>query len=239
MNWLNVALGFSSAAALAMAMIQLRLNCSRQERVARAMHELRNPLHTAMLVAEQPGDAGDRIALHLRRCALALEQFEGDHVESAHVQREFDVSDVASGVVRAWPGEPRLKWTQTNGAVPVCGDQRLLEQAISNLIANALEHGEGDVTVSTSLTGGAARVIVEDQGHGFQRPRFHAFSRSRLRERGHGLAIAATAIGMLGGRLTTAAGSNGMAVAIELPLAAAVIVRPRGAETAIAGARVR
>lgn len=239
MNWLNAALGLASVAALAVAMTQLRLSCSRQERVARAMHELRNPLHTALLVAEQPGDAGDRIAVHLRRCTLALDQFEGGHDSAANGDREFDLSDVASGVVRACPGQAHLKWTPADRAVPVRGDQRLLEQAISNLIANALEHGQGDVTISTSLTGGTARVVVEDQGHGFRLPRVHTFSRPRLSERGHGLAIAATAIGMLGGRLTSVAGSNGTAVAIELPSPVVITVRPRGAEPVIADARVR
>lgn len=238
MNWLDAALVFASVGALAMAVTQLRLNCSREARVARAMHELRNPLHSAMLVAEQPGDVDDRIAVHLRRCALALEQFEGGHHLAINGGREFDVSDVAYGVVRAWPGEANLRWTRADRAAPARGDQRLLEQAVSNLIANALEHGEGDVTISTSRARGIARVIVEDQGGGFQCRGFHRLNRPRLSERGHGLAIAATAIGMLGGRLTTASGSDGTAVAIELPLAPAKIVRPRGAETAIASAHV-
>jgi signal transduction histidine kinase len=74
-------------------------------------------------------------------------------------------------------------------------------QALSNLLANAVEHGGGQIRVSGRRTSRGIRVEVRDSG------------------RGHGLAIAAKAVRDSGGTLTAARAGSGTAVAIELPLA--------------------
>jgi hypothetical protein len=63
----------------------------------------------------------------------------------------------------------------------------LLEQQISELIKNAVRHGNGNdrskkISVSWEFTHHHARLIVEDEGEGFQKlEEWNAFYRERLR----------------------------------------------------------
>jgi signal transduction histidine kinase len=58
------------------------------------------------------------------------------------------------------------------------GDRLRLEQALTNLVENAIEHGGGEITVRANETGGEVSIHVEDRGPGFA-PDFigHAFER--------------------------------------------------------------
>jgi two-component system, OmpR family, sensor kinase len=47
------------------------------------------------------------------------------------------------------------------------GDRLRLEQALTNLVENAIEHGGGEVTVSASEDGEGLAIHVEDRGPGF------------------------------------------------------------------------
>ena len=57
-------------------------------------------------------------------------------------------------------------------------DRLRLEQALGNLVENALEHGEGKITLRASEGGGEVAIHVEDRGPGFS-PEFigRAFER--------------------------------------------------------------
>ena len=46
-------------------------------------------------------------------------------------------------------------------------DRLRLEQALSNLVENALEHGGGEITVRARQAGGEVTIHVEDRGPGF------------------------------------------------------------------------
>ncbi len=58
------------------------------------------------------------------------------------------------------------------------GDRARLEQALGNLVENALQHGDGEITVRAALEGREVEIHVEDRGPGFP-PEFirHAFER--------------------------------------------------------------
>ena len=58
------------------------------------------------------------------------------------------------------------------------GDRLRLEQALTNLVENAIEHGDGEITVRANEAGGEVSIHVEDRGPGFA-PAFigHAFER--------------------------------------------------------------
>jgi signal transduction histidine kinase len=58
------------------------------------------------------------------------------------------------------------------------GDRLRLEQALTNLVENAIEHGGGEITVRASEGDGEVAIHVEDNGPGFE-PEFigRAFER--------------------------------------------------------------
>ena len=47
------------------------------------------------------------------------------------------------------------------------GDRLRLEQALTNLVENAIEHGGGEITVHASESDGEVAIHVEDRGPGF------------------------------------------------------------------------
>ena len=76
-------------------------------------------------------------------------------------------------------------------------DQTALDRMLSNLVANALRHGEPPVTVTAARRDTHLRLAVEDQGEGVRREfvprlfdRFTRSSESRGRSDGSGLGLA-------------------------------------------------
>jgi signal transduction histidine kinase len=131
------------------------------------------------------------------------------------------------------------------GPAFVGGDRRRLAQATGNLIANAVEHGGGEVTVrgrlerrggdgtprgplerrreDGTLNGRVAhdtvRVEVIDRGSGLPAPVTELARRPRAGRgsRGRGLAIAAAVAAAHGGRLASAPAERGARLVLELP----------------------
>jgi len=104
----------------------------------------------------------------------------------------------------------RLTFDWRTPATAVQADRRRLAQAFGNLLANAVEHGGGEIVVRSRPTGGGIRVEVEDRGSPAQRGR---------PGRGRGLAIASRALEQAGGRLTSFDRPGGGRVAVaELPV---------------------
>ena len=98
-------------------------------------------------------------------------------------------------------------------AVPVTADRARLEQAISNLVDNALKYTEqGRVLVRAGALDGEAWCEIDDTGPGIPEPeqervfeRFYRVDKARSRERGGtglGLAIVRHIAEMHGGRVT-------------------------------------
>src|SRR5439155_23755835 len=94
----------------------------------------------------------------------------------------LDADELLSSVVS------RFQWRAEESArplgydvaagVPIRGDRLRLEQALGNLVDNALRHGSGSVSLRAAKVDGAVELHVEDQGRGFP-PAFleHAFER--------------------------------------------------------------
>jgi len=110
-------------------------------------------------------------------------------------------------------------------AVPeleLLADRRRLEQALGNLVENALRHGRGTVKLTSVAVDGVVELHVHDEGDGFG-PEFagHAFERfSRADASGSGgaglgLAIVAAIAQAHGG--TATAVSGGAEVVLALP----------------------
>ena len=98
----------------------------------------------------------------------------------------------------------------------VRADRRRLAQALSNLVANAVEHGSGPVELSGTRVGSSVVVEVRDDGPAPGAPRPGS---SRAGDRGRGLAIASRAAEEAGGRLAIHRRPDGTTAAIELPVA--------------------
>jgi signal transduction histidine kinase len=208
----------------------------RRELVARACHELRGPLTALRLclaTMERRGEAPpERLAaleLELRRAGLALDDFAAarngrrtiDRDEPVEVdellEEQFDTWQVVAGAFQS----TLLLGTLLPGAF-VRGDRLRLAQAISNLVANALEHGPGRVEISARRVGrGHVCIEVVDEGPGLPSP-VAALTRSARAgrgRRGRGLAIAAEIAGRHGGRIVAGPARRGARVGLELPVA--------------------
>ena len=175
--------------------------------VAEAEHELRGPLQAIVLALEgreldlQPELERARLALaDLAAARSGSRAVTGDEVIRLDrlVWRAATASDVAA---RRAGGGVHLDWSA--GPVEVRADRGRVAQALVNLLANAIEHGGGQVRVIGRRTPRGVRVEVRDSG------------------RGHGRRVAAKAVRDLGGSLTAARAGAGTAVAIELPVAGA------------------
>lgn len=178
-------------------------DAERMRLVAEAEHELRGPLQAIALALE----SGPHLRPELDRARVALADLAaartGRRADAANevvwldrlVWRAATASDLAA---RRVGGGVHLDWAA--GPVAVRATRGRVAQAISNLLANAIEHGGGHVRVVGRRTGRGIRVEIRDSG------------------RGHGLAVAAKAVRDSGGRVTAARAGSGTAVAIELPV---------------------
>jgi signal transduction histidine kinase len=194
--------------------------------IAEAEHELRGPLQAIALAADAHapragtdphrglGDVdGGRLDLRvdlrpeIDRARLALADLAAARrgrraaadAEPVRLDRLVWRAATASDLVaRRAGGGVHLDWCA--GPVTVEANRGRLAQALGNLLANAVEHGGGQVRVTGRRTKRGIRVEVRDTG------------------RGHGLTIAAKAVRDSGGTLTAAKAGSGTAVAIELPV---------------------
>jgi signal transduction histidine kinase len=186
------------------------LHVRRAANVARAAHELRGPLCAATLALH--GAAGDarRLAAaeaELRRAGLALDDLAGHR--PVDVLAPLDLSPLVEELAVAWrPMAARhgagLRLAVPSGGVLVRGDRLRLAQALANLVANAAEHGVGDVLVAMRASATHVRVEVRDGGPGPSPGRVAAARRGGGRTagaRGHGLVVAARVATRHGGKL--------------------------------------
>jgi signal transduction histidine kinase len=238
-----------AAIALAAAAIAHCSQAARMEAVAWACHELRGPLTAVRLGLElgaRPGELScarlRAIDLELARATLALEDLSEASgggrargaarwcVRAAAVEH-VDVEELLADSVEAWRGsaasyrvELRMLWS--GGPAIVAGQRARLAQATGNLIANAIEHGEGPVEVRGRAEQSGVRIEVVDGGPGLVAPVAELARRRRTprarcsrgaTSRGRGLTIAAAVAVAHGGRLASAPSERGARLVLELP----------------------
>jgi heavy metal sensor kinase len=222
--------------------------------VAEAGHELRTPL--ALLRTE--------LELALRHERSPEELREAIRLSSAEVDRLAQLAEDLLLIARSERGKldlqletmpasdllesvtRRFEWraqetdrrlrAHANADSQVYGDRLRLEQALANLVENALRHGSGSVDLSATAVDGRLELHVTDEGHGFP-PQFldRAFERfARADEAraggstGLGLSIVRVIAEAHGGSAHIANSAGGGADAwIALPR-----VPPRGGEAA-------
>lgn len=212
--------------------------------VAEAGHELRTPL--ALLRAELDyalhyAETEAELRAALRQASQEtdrLVQLAGDLLLLASSDQgqlplrleRLPVSAVMESVRQrfAWRAESdgRLLVLDISDDPIIEADRLRLEQALGNLLENALRHGEGTVTLSAVSADGAVELHVRDQGSGFSPDflsrAFERFTRAEQSRSGHGAGLGLAIVHAIAeahrGQATAANDPQGGAdVAIRLP----------------------
>jgi two-component system, OmpR family, sensor kinase len=218
---------------------RLERSVERERRfVADASHELRTPL--ALLKAElelalREGRSVEELTGAIRSAAeeterlirlaenlLALARLDEEQLP-LHAE-PLEVDALLAGVARSFEPRAPVKLGAPLG-VSLRADRLQLEQALGNLLDNAVRHGRGTIELAATTADGRVELHVRDEGPGFSSellPRaFERFARatSASGHAGLGLAIVESVAKAHGGRsrATNRAG-GGADVWIELPL---------------------
>ncbi len=164
--------------------------------VADASHELRTPLaqlktelelalrhersrYELMHAVSSAADGTDRL------CRIADDLLLLARSERGNLPMRLaptDASDLMATVAGRFASraesEARELSVVGDESLVITGDRLRLEQALSNMVDNALRHGEGRVVLSSAAANGLVELHVVDEGPGFP-PDFtaHAFER--------------------------------------------------------------
>jgi signal transduction histidine kinase len=217
-------LGWAAAAALGVDCMRRRW---RLGLVANAAHELRGATAAIGLAAaslrRQPGGVRRALAFEAEiermRGGLADLDCARHGRRAAASPARVALDRLLRGAAGTWRpaarrhGRPmRLRWHGPPAVVRA--DRRRLAQAVSNLVANAVEHGSGPVELRGGRVGPNVVIEVTDAGPSSQRA-----EADRRSDRGRGLMIASLAVEEAGGRLAVDRRPDGTTAAIELPAA--------------------
>jgi signal transduction histidine kinase len=171
-----------------------RLEALRQEVLSLVSHDLRSPLTVVrgyLDILDRPLDDERRTTAidSARRAAQRMEGLLDDllHATRAEavfaprVMRPVDLSVLVEGVATALQMSVEQDIiTSLEPGVMVLGDPFRLEQAVTNLIGNAIKHGpaQGEVRVSVETRNDRVVVSIEDDGPGIPADqREHVFQR--------------------------------------------------------------
>jgi len=199
----------------------------RVELIARACHEVRGPLTAASLALHALPRSGGiatpaAVERELARAAAALRDVVAagrgrrvrDRPEPVDLRELLALQAATWGPVARSLGRDLIMRGRATD-VTVRADRVRLARATANLIANALEHGQGPVTVGATDRGDHVRIEVADAGRvPVTAP---AALRSPGASRGRGLDIVADFAERHGGRLVSRSSTRGTRVAVELP----------------------
>ena len=149
--------------------------------LADASHELRTPLallKTELGLASKPGRTENELRGAIASAAEQtdrLARIADDLLLLARAEQgelrlkteEVDITDVMEEVARRFRSE-RVIAVEQGTPVVLTADRLRLEQALTNLVDNALRYGDGAVSLSATAVNGTAELHVQDQGQGFE-----------------------------------------------------------------------
>ncbi len=214
---------------------------SQKEMTAALSHEMRTPLaRVRFAVAVLEGEVDERLHLQLRAVSNDVQQIDDlisdmlDYARLDHPGLRMDCQSVAiapwlAQVLATCPPHERIVNVRHEGLETLWMEPRLMELALSNLLANALRYARRNVSIELARDKGLCRMVVEDDGEGIPEDRrasvFHAFTRldtSRNRDTGGfglGLAIVARVAMLHRGRVSAASSASlgGARLALEWP----------------------
>ena len=218
---------------------------SRDRFISDAAHQMRNPIAGMLSLAEAARDAKrpeDRLsrthevvaaARHASRLTnqlLSLERAKGQPDPSRH--RALDANTVVRAVCernadRVLEANLEFSFQPCDPAVEIVADELLVQEAVQNLIDNALAHAGPDnteVSVEVAARDGRAVITVSDRGVGLDVADSEtAFSRfgqiGQSEGSGLGLAIVEEIAGRHGGEARIEASEAGARISLSVPLA--------------------
>lgn len=194
----------------------------RRVRMNRAVHELRRPIQALSLAID--GDRRDLTAaaswMDQVRHALADLDAEINGRTRAPARVGVALAEIAGAAECRWRRQGVRVDAPVAGAV-LRADPRRVGAALDNLIANALAHGGGTVSVRALTAPGVARLEVRDGG-GAEKAHA-AVAGGRYPRHGHGLTVAAGVAASHGGALIPphASHDGDTVAALTLPVAEA------------------
>lgn len=174
------------------------------ELIARAEHELRGAATALALACEalrrDPSASGHAAVIdaQLDRLRAGLEDLErarDDRDGEASPAEPVELGALARAAAKPWASS--FEWE--GGPAPASIDRRRFAKALGNVLANAAEHGAGDVRVIGRAHNGGVRLQV--------------------RNRGRGLSIASEAAEELGGSLRFEIVDDTAVATLDLPAA--------------------
>lgn len=228
---------------------------SKDEFISNAAHQLRNPIAGVLALAEAVENAptpeaaksrsselvaAARHATHLTNQLLSFERAKGSdvtlsgevlavHKLVASVIARFEAQHGGFAVEAGFDAAAR--------EARVWGDPVMLEEALLNLLANAVVHGGPEVSridLRVSGSGAAIRIEIEDDGIGID-PADHVLAIGRFSQAkagpgsGLGLPIAARVVENHQGSLKINANPAGAMIVISLPVWQGADARPEAA----------
>jgi len=229
-----------------------RLENTRREFVANVSHELKTPITAIKGYAETlldgvgEQDIEERFLGIIWRQAKRLENLVEDILSLSHMEaqegktslslKKVKIGDLLGGAVetcRVLAGEKdiEIKISSKQHDLVVEVDQTLMEQAITNLLTNAINYSPrgSSVTVGVEVKGTHLNIRVEDHGKGIAPKdqerifeRFYRVDKARSRQLGGtglGLAIVKHIVQIHGGRISVKSElGKGSTFTISLPL---------------------
>ena len=212
--------------------------------VADAGHELRTPLAILRLELElalASDSPREELQARLRSVAeevdrlvklaqdllvIARAEQGGLPLEKGRVEVGQLLRTVAARFAAAASSQGRVVRLEGSGGIEVEADPARLEQAVTNLVSNALRHGDGSVVLTADELGPSVELHVLDEGKGFASdflPRaFERFSRADPARSGRGAGLGLSIVQVIadahdGRAYVRNRGSGGADVWLELP----------------------
>ncbi len=218
---------------------------SRDRFISDAAHQLRNPVAGILSLAEAAKDAKSsedqavrvgellnsaRHAARLTDQLLSLERAKG-RTDSSRFQR-FDLNTLVRNVCERnataiMSKDIDLAFQTHSGALDVDVDNLLMEEAVQNLIDNAVKHAGPDnkeISVRVETRGGSGIIFVSDKGRGLSSGDSDVvFSRFGQKQPGEGsglgLAIVKEIMELHGGAARIESSESGARISLAIPLA--------------------
>jgi signal transduction histidine kinase len=197
--------------------------------VERAEHELRGPATALGLACERMRRerTGARHAAMLRvqldRLDAGLADLAAARTGRASVSRAApsELRAVARAALAPWETSPgRVTFGWLGGPAPARVDRGALAKALGNLVANAAEHGEGQIRVRGRTTPSGVRIEIRNRNRRTVGVPVTPSAARSIPARGRGLRIAERAARQLGGRVLVHLGGAETVAVLELPRAA-------------------
>ena len=223
----QVAAGWPLAVSLAALAVRGSEGGRRRSALNECLHELRRPLQTLVLDAPRSRNRTE-VESSLRLAARAMERLDREiNGGSLPLATEpVRVEPLLRSSLARWRARAelagcsaQLRWRA--GEAMVLGDPERIEQAVDNLLLNAIEHGGSRIAIEAGRSGSWVTIAVIDSGpRRAPRPLAGRVGRGGSRRHGHGLRVVRRVAAEHGGRFELRRSSGRTEARLRLPACA-------------------